>query len=100
LKKYVKKKGKLEACMALGYMYDETFKFCMKYFALYSHTRFHFWDVNEKEVDVDEVLVGNGKLKRLFMIEMECIHEHVITNVMATETMYRYYVNHYACFCI
>ncbi len=39
LKKYVRNKAKLEACMALGYMYDEALGFCMKYFALYPHTR-------------------------------------------------------------
>jgi hypothetical protein len=28
LKKYVRNKAKLEACMALGYMYDEALGFC------------------------------------------------------------------------
>jgi hypothetical protein len=70
--------------MASSYMYDETLGFCMEYFALYPHTRCHIWDAIEKKTDVGEVLVGSGKLKRLFSIEMDCIHEHVITNSMAT----------------
>jgi hypothetical protein len=93
----MKNKAKPETCMALGYMYDEALGFCMNYFALYPHTRRHIWDANEEEANVGEVLVGSGKLKRLSTIEMECIHEHVITNAMATKALYRYYVNHYAC---
>jgi hypothetical protein len=100
LKNFVRNKAKPKACMASGYMYDEALGFCMEYFALYSHTRCCIWDANEEEVDVGEVLVGSGKLKRLFTIEMECIHEHVITNAMVTEAPHRYYVNHYACLCI
>jgi hypothetical protein len=34
--------------------------------------------VIEEKTDTGEVLVGSGKLKRLFTIEMESIHEHVI----------------------
>jgi hypothetical protein len=84
LKKYVRNKVKPEAYMVLSYMYNEAFGFCMEYFALYPHTRCCTWDANEKKANVGEVLVGSGKLKRLFSIEMECIHEHVITNAMAT----------------
>jgi hypothetical protein len=97
LKKYVRNKVKPKACMASGYMYDEALGFCMEYFSLYPYTRCCTWDVNEEEANVGEVLVGNEKLKRLSMIEMECIHEHVITNYMATKTPYKYYANHYAC---
>jgi hypothetical protein len=99
-KKYVRNKVKPKACMASCYMYDEALGFCMEYFALYPHTRCCIWDANEKKVDVGEVLVGSGKLKKLYMIEMECIHEHVITNTMAIEALYSYYVNRYACLCI
>ncbi len=77
-------KVKIEACMASGYMYDEALGFCMEYFALYPHIRHHIWDANEKETNVGEVLVGSGKFKRLSNIEMDCIHEYVITNSMAT----------------
>jgi hypothetical protein len=49
LKKYVRNKAKPKACMASSYMYDETLGFCIKYFALYSHTRHHIWNANEEE---------------------------------------------------
>ncbi len=78
LKKYVRNKAKPEACMASGYMYHEILGFCMEYFALYPHTRCYIWDAIEEKANTGEVLVGSGKLKRLFTIEMECIHEHVI----------------------
>jgi hypothetical protein len=42
--------------------------------------------MKKKQTNAGEVLVGSGKLKRLSTIEMECIHEHFITNVMAIET--------------
>ncbi len=50
LRKYVRNKAKLEACMASNYMYDETLGFCTEYFALYPHTRCHIWDASEKKL--------------------------------------------------
>jgi hypothetical protein len=38
LKHYVCNKVKLEGCMAMGYMFDEAFGFCIEYFLLYNHT--------------------------------------------------------------
>lgn len=51
LKRYVRKRAKLEGCMASGYMYDETLGFTIEYLALYPHTRRQIWDSNEKEAD-------------------------------------------------
>jgi hypothetical protein len=51
-------------------MYDETFWFTTKYFALYPHTTRWIWDANEEEADVGHVLVGNGKLESLSPMEM------------------------------
>jgi hypothetical protein len=38
LKHYVRNKVKLKGCIAMGYMYDEAFGFCTKYFLLFEHT--------------------------------------------------------------
>jgi hypothetical protein len=38
LKKYVRNRAQLKACMAIGYMYDEALSFYIEYFALYPHT--------------------------------------------------------------
>jgi hypothetical protein len=40
--------------------------------------------VNEEEVDARKVFVGSGKFKRLFILEMEGIHDHLLTNSMVT----------------
>jgi hypothetical protein len=55
-KKNVKNKVKPKACMAFGYMYDETLGFYTKYFALYLHMCYRMWDTNEKEANIGEVL--------------------------------------------
>jgi hypothetical protein len=56
LKRYVKNRARQEACMAFDYMYDETLRFYIEYFALYLHTCHHMWAANEKEIDIGEVL--------------------------------------------
>jgi hypothetical protein len=48
------------------------------------------WDVNEEEVDINEVLEGHAQFKRLNAMELEVIHEHVITNSMAINALYKY----------
>jgi hypothetical protein len=35
--------------------------FCIEYFELYLHMRCHMWNVNEKEMDIGEVLKGHAK---------------------------------------
>jgi hypothetical protein len=90
LKRYVRNKARLEACMAFGFMYDEALGFCTKYFALYPHTHRHMWDANEKEVDISEVLERHVQFKRLNAMELEAIHEHVITNSVAIDALYKY----------
>jgi len=57
---------------------------CTKYFALYPHTICHIWDVNEEEVDVKKVFIGSEIFLSLFILEMEGIHEHLLTNSMVT----------------
>jgi hypothetical protein len=66
--------------MAFSYMYDEVLGFCMEYFALYPHTQRQMWDPNEEKKDNNEVLEGRAQFKRLNMVELRGIHEHVITN--------------------
>jgi hypothetical protein len=90
-KKKVRNRAKPEGCMALRYMYDEALRFMTKDLALYPHIRCQIWDANEKDVDANEVLSGNGASKMLSFVEMEMIHEHVITNFVATKTFYRYF---------
>jgi hypothetical protein len=48
------------------------------------------WDANEKEVNIGEVSEGYVLLKKLNAIELETIHEHVITNFVATDALYMY----------
>jgi hypothetical protein len=48
------------------------------------------WDINEEEADIGEVLEGHAQFKRLNAMEPEAIHEHVITNFVATYALYKY----------
>ncbi len=86
----MKNKAKLEGCMASKYMYDEALRFTTEYLALYPHTRRRIWDANKKEANVSEMLSGNGASKMLSSMEMDMIHEHVITNFVAIEVLYKY----------
>jgi len=52
--------------------------------------RYYMWDANEKEVNIGEVSKGYASLKKLNAIELEAIHEHVITNFVATYALYMY----------
>jgi hypothetical protein len=70
--------------MASGYMYDEALGFIVEYLALYPHTRRRIWDANKEEAYAREVLNGNGMVKMLSFVEMQMIHEYVISNYVAT----------------
>jgi hypothetical protein len=48
------------------------------------------WDVNEKKVDISEVLEGHVQFNKLNAMELQTIHEHVITNFVAIDALYRY----------
>jgi hypothetical protein len=48
------------------------------------------WDANEKEADISEVLERHVQFKRLNAMELEAIHEHVITNSVAIDALYKY----------
>jgi len=76
--------------MASGNMYNKALGFTIEYLALYPHTMDQIWDVNKEEVDVGEVLSGNGVVKMLSSLEMETIHEYVISNYVPTEAFYKY----------
>jgi hypothetical protein len=65
-------------------MYDEALGFTIEYLALYPHTRGQFWDANKEEADAREVLNGNGMVKMLSSMEMQMIHEYVMSNYVAT----------------
>ncbi len=88
LKKYVRNKVQLEACMATGYMYDKALGFCTKYFALYPHTRHRMWDPNKEEANSSEVLERWVQFKRLSAIELKGIHDYIITNFVTIEGLY------------
>jgi hypothetical protein len=77
--------------MASRYMYDKALGFTIEYLALYPHTRNRIWDVDKEEADVGEVLSVNGVVKMLSSLEMEIIHEYVISNYMPTEAFYKYH---------
>jgi hypothetical protein len=86
--------------MASSYIYDEALGFCIKYFALYLHAHHHMWDVNEEEVDIGEVLERHAQFKKLDAMELEAIHEHVIANFVATNSLYRYTLQTSTCWWI
>ncbi len=71
-------------------MYDEALGFYTEYFALYLHTCRCMWDTNKHEADIDEVLERHAQFKRLNVMELESIHEHAITNYVATNALYMY----------
>ncbi len=48
------------------------------------------WDVNEEEACIGEMLERHVQFKRLNAMELEVIHEHVITNFVAIHALYRY----------
>jgi hypothetical protein len=58
------------------------------------------WDVNEEEAYIVEVLERHVQFKRLNAMELEVIHEHVITNSMAIYALYRYTFQIVACWWI
>jgi hypothetical protein len=49
------------------------------------------WDVNEKEVNIRDVLVGKGKHKKLIVEELKAIHEYIITNSTTIKVAYMYF---------
>jgi hypothetical protein len=57
----------------------------MEYFALYAHTQHQMWDPTKEEKDNSEVLEGWAHFKKLSIMELQGIHEHVIINFVATE---------------
>jgi hypothetical protein len=69
-------------------MYDEALRFYTKYFTLYPHIQHRMWDPNEMEANNNEVLERWRWFKRLSMVELQGIHEHDITNYMATNGLY------------
>jgi hypothetical protein len=93
LKKYVRNKAKPKACMASGYMYDKTLGFCIKYFALYPHTRHHIWNAIEEEPNCWGSLGWKWKIEKVVSSGDGGIHEHVITNSMVTETPCMHHAN-------
>ncbi len=74
---------------AFGYMYDETFGFCTKYFRWYPHIRCQMWVAEEQKIEVGEILVSKGKRKKLTIEELKVIHEYIITNSTTTDVAYR-----------
>ncbi len=83
IKQNVRNRAKPKGCMASRYMYDEALGFITKYLALYPHTRRRIWDANKEEANANEMLNGNGALKMFSIVEMDIIHEHVITKFVA-----------------
>ncbi len=77
---------KYGSCMNFGKVIIENAFESMLYkiFCIIPHTICHIWDVDEEEVDVNKVFIGSEIFKRLFILEMEGIHEHLLTNSMVT----------------
>jgi hypothetical protein len=89
LTSYVRDMSKPEACMASGYMVDESLGFCTEYFQLYQHTKRRIWDPYQELKDTSEVLQGKPRRLLLSAIQMTQIHEYVISHSVHTAELLR-----------
>jgi hypothetical protein len=58
------------------------------------------WDGNEEEAYIVEVLERHVQFKKLNAMELEAIHEQVITNFVAIDALYRCTFQTIACWWI
>ena len=75
--------------MALGYSTNKAFGFCTKYMTFYPHSMRRVWDADKESRVSGEVVQGSWKRHKLIAIEIEDIHEYVITHSIHTSELYR-----------
>jgi hypothetical protein len=87
---YIRNMSMPDACMASGYMVDESLGFCTEYFSLYTHTIRRIWDPDQELRDTSEVLQGKPKRFKLSQSQMAHIHEYVLSYSVHTAELLRY----------
>jgi hypothetical protein len=87
LKHYVRNKVEPKVCIAMGYMYDEVLRFCIKYSSLYEHMQRKMWDLDEELANVGEVIQGKATTITLNNQELRLIDEYVLMNSIAIQTL-------------
>ena len=86
LKKYVRNRAKPEASIAKGYLYAEALGHMSEHLSLYpGHAK--MWDPDDNESYNGEVLEGAPKKVLLPESELKAVHEFIIYNLQATETL-------------
>jgi hypothetical protein len=89
LTSYVRDMSKPEACMASGYMIEESLGYCTEYFSLYGYTKRRIWDPEQETKDTSEVLVGKPRRCVLSSIQVRQIHDYVISHSIHTANLFR-----------
>jgi hypothetical protein len=89
LTSHVRDQSKPEACMASGYMIDESMGFCTEYFALYKHTKKGIWNSDQELKDTNKVIQGKPKRQVLTVHQKNQIHEYVINHSLHTSELLR-----------
>ena len=90
LTSYIRDMTKPEACIASGYMVDESLGFLTEYFSLYKHTKRRIWDPNQEIRNTSEQLLGKPVRKVLTGLQMSQIHEYVTCHSVHTAELLRY----------
>ena len=88
LKKYVRNFARPKACMAEGYLKDESIGFVMEYFQGFEHMQRHEWDKDEEYRDAEEVLQGAGKQFLMTLALWDLAHQYVLMNATIMQDFY------------
>lgn len=76
--------------MAQGYDPDEALGFCTEYFDLYSHSTQRMWEPDEELSVSGELLLGAHRNVKLGRLELDQIHDHVISHNIHTAELLRF----------
>ena len=77
-----------EACMAEGYLKDESIGFVMEYLQRFEPTQRCVWDEDEEYGDAEEVLQGAGKPYMMTTELRDIEHQYVLANSSVMQDLY------------
>ena len=89
LKSLVRNRAKPEGSMAMGYMMEEALGFVTDHFGMYPGRARVIWTMEEDEKDAGEVLEGNDTDVVWSELDIQEVHDHIITHSTITESMFR-----------